>query len=348
MLLLVPLATPAAAQPPGQSFVNDPTTNNSDCSFNLSWTPAAGATQYLISAAINGVPIGVFNLGGFLAVRTPPLVPSNYTFQIITVNNFGQTPGPARTFTLGCATAPPPSGVPGLPVITSAVASGNTVTITWVNGTNAAGTQLEAVFQSSATPQVFNIDLPAGVSSFTVPGVPAGNFLVRLRNRNAFGLGPQTEYRLIVVGTVLTSGDLQVTLTWNTTADIDLHVIEPSGRKVFYAARTGITAFLDVDDTNGFGPENIFVRAGQAAPGIYQVYIVHFSGAPNTSETISVSLLPGSPNSRVALFTRTTPSGNTSLGYNVANVDIFNRTIVETTGTRVVDEPLDARPKVQQ
>ena len=83
---------------------------------------------------------------------------------------------------------------------------------------------------------------------------------------------------------------MQVTLTGNSTADIDLHVIEPDGTHVYFASDTGVTTRLDVDDIDGFGPENIFVNTGGAAAGTYQIFIVHFSGDVPTTSTIAVTM----------------------------------------------------------
>jgi len=69
-------------------------------------------------------------------------------------------------------------------------------------------------------------------------------------------------------------GDVQITLTWNNTSDLDLHVIDPNGEEIWwndkYAQSDGI---LDYDDIDGYGPENIYWPNSQAPNGTYQVYI---------------------------------------------------------------------------
>jgi hypothetical protein len=129
------------------------------------------------------------------------------------------------------------------------------------------------------------------------------------------------------------SGALQVTLTWDTTADMDLHVIEPNGTHVYYATPQGTTATLDVDDTDGFGPENILVPTNGAASGTYQVYLVHFFGPAPTTATIRITLGTG-PNAIVRTFTRTTTAASSTTGINVANVNVLTQTITDVTGTR--------------
>ena len=74
------------------------------------------------------------------------------------------------------------------------------------------------------------------------------------------------------------TGPVLINLQWDSGVDMDLHVIEPNGTHVYYAVPNGITARLVRDDSDGFGPEIISVQAGQAAAGIYQVYIVQFPG----------------------------------------------------------------------
>jgi coenzyme PQQ synthesis protein D (PqqD) len=125
---------------------------------------------------------------------------------------------------------------------------------------------------------------------------------------------------------ILGTGVIQATLRWDTTADIDLHVIEPSGAEVYYASPKGPTAVLDRDDTDGEGPENIFVQTPVA--GDYQFFIVHFSGVVPTTSTITVTF-----GTQTRTITRTTTAVNTSLGHRVATVNIATG-ITETTGTR--------------
>ena len=85
---------------------------------------------------------------------------------------------------------------------------------------------------------------------------------------------------LIVVG----SGDVQVTLTWDNDADLDLHVTEPGGAKIWWAnpgpSATG--GLLDLDSNAGCGgpflsTENIFWPQEQSPEGMYTVDVVVWS-----------------------------------------------------------------------
>jgi hypothetical protein len=108
---------------------------------------------------------------------------------------------------------------------------------------------------------------------------------------NAFGVARFGEGLETIQGVEVKVGDPQFTLIWDTAADIDLHVIEPGGSHIYWAERQGDNGGeLDVDDTDGLGPENIYWLEpdapegrkvkGQGPPGVYHWY-VHYYGAPN-------------------------------------------------------------------
>jgi hypothetical protein len=79
------------------------------------------------------------------------------------------------------------------------------------------------------------------------------------------------------------TGDVQISLLWNNFNDIDLHVICPSGARIFFGTRrSACGGELDVD-MNAGGPqsnkpvENIYWPHGQAPQGRYQVYVHHYA-----------------------------------------------------------------------
>jgi hypothetical protein len=84
------------------------------------------------------------------------------------------------------------------------------------------------------------------------------------------------------------SGDVQVSLTWDTQSDIDLWLTEPNGNKIYYANKTSSTGGeLDFDNTVAYGPENIFYN-NEAPSGTYKVEVDYFSGSPETHYNIVV------------------------------------------------------------
>lgn len=70
---------------------------------------------------------------------------------------------------------------------------------------------------------------------------------------------------------------LRVTLTWDTNGtDVDLWVTDPNGEKCYWAnSYTASGLNLDVDDRNGYGPENI--TTSNIIPGDYLVQVHYWS-----------------------------------------------------------------------
>lgn len=85
------------------------------------------------------------------------------------------------------------------------------------------------------------------------------------------------------------TGDVQITLTWDNTADVDLWVTDPFGERIYFAHPTSQSGgWLDVDDIDGFGPENVFWPFQGAPEGTYIVQVDHYSGTPNSNFIILV------------------------------------------------------------
>lgn len=75
------------------------------------------------------------------------------------------------------------------------------------------------------------------------------------------------------------SGNFQITLTWDSTADVDLHLEEPDGNTIYWSNPNSALGdgYLDVDDIDGFGPENIYFDTNIPS-GNYTVKVKMFSG----------------------------------------------------------------------
>jgi uncharacterized protein YfaP (DUF2135 family) len=112
---------------------------------------------------------------------------------------------------------------------------------------------------------------------------------VRARNRDGVGIGrvsffanvPRTSMKLVLV--------------WDTDkTDMDLWVIGPDGEKVFYGNKTGKAGGqLDIDVTDGYGPETFTHPAPQA--GTWQIQVQNFSpnDAPLTAMRLDLILFEG-------------------------------------------------------
>ena len=54
-------------------------------------------------------------------------------------------------------------------------------------------------------------------------------------------------------------GDVKVTMSWNNLSDVDLHVIDPYGERIYYHHKSSQSGgILDFDNRYGYGPENIY------------------------------------------------------------------------------------------
>ena len=85
----------------------------------------------------------------------------------------------------------------------------------------------------------------------------------------------------------LGTGDLQITLRWNTTADLDLAVVDPAGNRIDYSIPTSPTGGrLDVDSNAGCqilttAPvENVYWPPGQSPPGDYTITVSYYRECP--------------------------------------------------------------------
>lgn len=83
-------------------------------------------------------------------------------------------------------------------------------------------------------------------------------------------------------------GDIQITLTWNNEADLDLHVVDPNGEEIYWSHKTSLSGgYLDYDKIDGYGPENVYWEDGAAPAGVYKVYVHHYdwddAGYPTTA-----------------------------------------------------------------
>jgi hypothetical protein len=98
---------------------------------------------------------------------------------------------------------------------------------------------------------------------------------------------------------VLGTGDVQVTLRWDNSADLDLHVVDPGGEEIYFGVPTSTSGGqLDVDangDCSGDPPvENVYWPTGGAPGGTYWVSVVYYgscdsSGTANYEVTTRIN-----------------------------------------------------------
>jgi hypothetical protein len=151
----------------------------------------------------------------------------------------------------------------------------------------------------------------------------------------AFGVGDATAVNVIDVA----GGDIQVSVAWETVADVDLHVVDPSGEEIYYGNRSSSSGGeLDIDANAACGTSSLFQEnvgwAPRSAPtGQYIVRVDYWSacGVVQTDYIVTVYLrsdtpaVPGSPGSGVLLFTRSF-TGEGTFGGHGSGVHITNFT----------------------
>lgn len=105
---------------------------------------------------------------------------------------------------------------------------------------------------------------------------------------------------------VVGSGTFTVTMTWNlgNKNDVDLHVFEPKNTHVFYGSKTGVSGYLDVDNTNGFGPEHYYSDCKKLQVGEYLVGVKYFSDSLKPAREVTTTVTISTPGSTRTFITK--------------------------------------------
>jgi hypothetical protein len=145
--------------------------------------------------------------------------------------------------------------------------------------------------------------ITSGQAIVTIGGLPPVlDFEIVFAAAGANGIyGPYTSLNVSAIQAA--GGDIQVSVTWNSDADVDLHVVEPGGTEIYYGNPTSASGGeLDIDANaacavSGLTQENIGWAAGSAQPGTYTVRVDYWDacGAASTDFIVTISLRPGVP-----------------------------------------------------
>ena len=211
-------------------------------------------------------------------------------------------------------------------ILPSQVLRGGTVQTTLVSTTPFS----RALFGIPGINDHWELTLAAPVTSVTVlivisTEMPQTSFNLRLGGGSAASIGPyqSSDLSVIFVGT----GEIQTNVTWDSPADVDLHLLDPSGKEIYYASRTSTTGGqLDLDSnaacgTDGPRAENIFWPDGIVVPhGEYILRVDYWSScsATATNYTVTINLRGLPPKIYTGTFTGTGTGGSAGAGKTVA------------------------------
>lgn len=118
-------------------------------------------------------------------------------------------------------------------------------------------------------------------------------YQVALRDRR----GRISPYGLVTMGvTPVGSGDIQVSVSWDSETDVDLHVVDPFNCEMYFGnKKCSSGGALDLDSNpgcsiDGINNENVFWENGLAPEGDYIVRVEYFSdcGDKDTNYTVTV------------------------------------------------------------
>lgn len=174
---------------------------------------------------------------------------------------------------------------------------------------SASGEFLTVIVSIDGVPGSWRLALPAttapnpelaaaAVTSLTLlityaADIPEDAFTVHYQVGDAggsVGAADAVSTSVVTVGT----GEVQVSISWDTNADVDLHVVEPSDEEIYYGHRTSATGGeLDLDSNVGCaaGPQNENITWESGAPsGTYIVRVDYFSDCDHATTNYVVTV----------------------------------------------------------
>jgi hypothetical protein len=223
-----------------------------------------------------------------------------------------------------------------LPTETATPVIDATVPVATINGgsfeiqVTSADAFSEVVVGLPDTPDYFRISLPTARSSAKVlvtldPGVRGGPMQMFIAGGvSPAEVGPYLTRAISVMR--VGSGDVQVSVAWNSAADVDLHVVDPAGEEIYFASRTSASGGeLDLDSNAACGSdqprnENTVWPVGQAPSGTYIVRLAHWSScnAPQTDYVVTIWVKGQDPRVFSGTFTGPGEGGGEGAGILIA------------------------------
>jgi hypothetical protein len=259
--------------------------------------------------------VGASN-GGVVVASGPEVIPPPRVITPVAEPQFAQPPrGPVTPLVVAGDGGPrlrcpaPSRALAGTPVHLRAEAEGEGVRVRWTvtQSPQARYYRFSERFDANDSDSIVALGLDVPFTSVIV-----GDYTVVAEARDREGRTAQCETQVTMAG-----HGLRVELSWNTTnTDVDLHMVtsrDPrwvSPSDCYYANRRPDTAFgdesrqrwLDTDDTDGEGPENIRIDAPDLEAE-YQVGVHYYSSHGQSGDTTAIVMIYCG-DQRVARFER--------------------------------------------
>jgi hypothetical protein len=175
----------------------------------------------------------------------------------------------------------------------------------------------------------YELTLPSGASASLIirPAATLPNMSLPLQyavgDASTIGAYSTQNLRVIQVGT----GDVQVSVSWSDSSDVDLHVVDPNGDEIYYGAHTSPSGGnLDLDsnaachrnsDNTFKSNENTVWPLGGGAHGTYTVRLDYWSACGVTAPTeyvVTVATAGSTPQVFTGSFTGTGDAGGAGSG----------------------------------
>jgi filamentous hemagglutinin family protein len=174
----------------------------------FTWTaPTLGEppTRYLLEAgSAPGLSnLAVLDTGGINSSFSVPQVPPGTYWVRVRAANAAGVGAPSQDVSIVMGPSGGCAGLPGVPVLLTPVASGNTVTLSW-NAPTYGGLPAAYVLLAGSGPGLSNLAaVNIGSATSFAASAPAGLYFVRVAARNACGVGPASNEMSFTLGSEL-------------------------------------------------------------------------------------------------------------------------------------------------
>lgn len=232
--------------------------------------------------------------------------------------------------TLGTGTAPVAgTGAALTAVMPALVLKGGAVSVTFTSPTPFS----RVVLYVNGVAGYWDLNLAASVTSVDLlivyaQQVGAPSFTLAYAGGTPAGVGSYQSGTTAFLGNG--TGEVQVNISWDSRADVDLYVVDPLGEEIYYAHRGSASGGqLDIDSnaacgTDGPRAENIFWPFGVVPPhGNYLVRANYWSacGETETNYVVTIRTKDGTAHSYRGKFTGPGVGGAAGAGGRVTDFD---------------------------